>query len=115
MNELHAACLMYAVSYSEVLMKRLEKEKEDFFEEAGITKREMVAHLTNNLCLPYTKLKSQAYRSAAAKLKEKKFLTDEIRRLYNGGDQFHPYFWASIMPRESSSLVEAWFNLYLID
>ena len=85
-------CIMYAQSYSLVMLRRLKAEKEDFFEEAGVTENEMVAHLTNNMCLPYSKLKSQAYRSATAQIKDKAHIKDEIRRLYNDGDQFHPYF-----------------------
>ena len=91
-NAMHAMCTLYAQSYSLVMMKRIKAENENFFEEAGIPENELIAHLTNNMCLPYTKLKSQAYRSATATLKDRQHIKDEIRKLYNDGDTFHPYF-----------------------
>ena len=59
-------CTLYATAYNEQMMKRLEDEKPEFFEEAGMSKRELVAHLTNNMCLPYSKLKSKVYRETVA-------------------------------------------------
>lgn len=91
MSEVHNLCMLYATAYNEQMMKRLESEKPEFFEEAGMTKREMIAHLTNNMCLSYTKMKSKVFRETVVQLKDKEHTTDEIRRLYNKGDRFHPY------------------------
>lgn len=84
-------CMLYATAFNETMLKRLEKEKPEFYEENGIDKRELVAHLTNNMCLAQTKFKSKVFRDTTAKLKEKEHLQDQIRRLNNGGDRFHPY------------------------
>ena len=70
LNQLHSMCTMYAQSYSIVMLKRIKAEKEDFFDEAGISENEMIAHLTNNLCLPYSKIRSIAYRQATATIKD---------------------------------------------
>ena len=90
-KELHTMCTMYATAYNSTMLKRLEKEKPDFFAENNIEKAEMIVHLTNNMCLPYTKYKSRVFRSTTANLKEGEHLKDQIRRLSNGGDRFHPY------------------------
>lgn len=73
------------------MLKRLEKDKPEFYEEAGVSKNELVAHLSNNMCLPYQKFKNQLFRKRTVALKDKEHLNDDIRRLYNGGDRFHPY------------------------
>ena len=43
------------------------------------------------MCLPYAKLHSKLFRETTAKITEKNYLNDDIRRLYNDGDKFHPY------------------------
>ena len=68
--------MLYAASYNETMLKRLEREKPEFYEENNIEKRELVAHLTNNMCLPYTKYKSKMFRTRTAELKEKEHLTE---------------------------------------
>lgn len=90
-KEAHNACLFYATAYNETLLKRLEAEKPEFYEENNISKRLLVAHLVNNMCLPYTKYRGKVFRDTSVKIKEKQYLTDQVRRLYNGGDNFHPY------------------------
>ena len=82
---------MYATAYTHTMLKRLEKEKPEFYEENNVHKDVLAADLINNMCLPYSKLKSSMYRQRTAELKEKEHLNDHIRRLYNGGDKFHPY------------------------
>ena len=85
-------CLVYATAYNETMLLRLEKERPEFYEENNINKRELVAHLNNNMCLAYSKYKSKVFRDTTAYLKDKENLNDQIRRLNNGGDRFHPYF-----------------------
>lgn len=85
-------CMMYAAAYNATMLKRMEKEKPEFFEENNINKTEFVAHLSNNMCLPYTKYKSSVFRDTITKIKQDEHLHEQIRRLSNGGDRFHPYF-----------------------
>jgi hypothetical protein len=68
--------MLYATSYSEIMMKRLHNEKPEFFEEAGISRPELVAHLTNNMCLPYSKIKAKVMRETTVKIKESNHLKD---------------------------------------
>jgi hypothetical protein len=83
--------MMYATAYNETMLKRLETEQPDFYAENNLNKRELAAHLTNNMCMPYSKFKAKVFRDRTIEMKEKEHLTDTIRRLYNGGDKFHPY------------------------
>lgn len=85
-------CLIYAQAYNETMLLRLEKERPEFFEENNINKSELVAHLNNNMCISYSKYKSKVFRDTTASLIEKKNIQEQIRRLSNGGDRFHPYF-----------------------
>jgi hypothetical protein len=89
---MHTLCMLYASAYYETMVVRLEKEKPEFFEENNIDKHEMMTHLVNNMCLKESKLKSKAYREAVVSIKEREHLSEQIRRLSNGGDRFHPYF-----------------------
>ena len=47
--------------------------------------------MVNNMCLEYQKLHSKVFRETSASIKEKNYLNDDIRRLYAGGQKFHPY------------------------
>lgn len=78
------------------MLLRLEKERPEFYEENNVNKQEMVAHLNNNMCIAYSKYKSRVFRDTTVFLKDKENLNEQIRRLNNGGDRFHPYFWAGI-------------------
>ena len=91
-RQLHNLCITYATSYSMIMLKRLKKEKPDFFAENDLDEKELTVSLTHNMCLPYTKYKSRVFRDATSKIIDKNHLTEDIRRLYNGGDRFHPYF-----------------------
>ena len=90
-KQMHNMCMIYATAYNETMLKRLDKEKPEFYEDNNISKAELIAHLTNNMCLTYSKYKSKVFRDTTAQLKEKEHLNDQIRRLSNGGDRFHPY------------------------
>ncbi len=68
--------MMYATAYNETMIKRMEKEKPEFFEENNINKRELSAHLTNNMCLPYTKYKNTVFRDTLSQVKSKEHLTE---------------------------------------
>lgn len=69
-KQLHNMCVLYATSYNEIMLQRLEKEKPEFYEENNLNKNELITHLTNNMCLPYTKYKGLAFRKRTAELKE---------------------------------------------
>lgn len=57
-KEMYSMCVLYATAYNETMLKRLEKEKPDFYEENNLQKQELIAHLINNMCLPYAKYRS---------------------------------------------------------
>ena len=73
-KQLHNMCTMYASAYNATMLKRLEKEKPEFFDENNIDKNEMIVNLTNNMCLPYTKYKNRVFRDTTVKLKENEHL-----------------------------------------
>ena len=91
-STLHKACVVYATAYTETMLTRAKAEDPEIFALRGMSKAEMQAHLTHNMCLPYAKVHSKVFRETTAKINEKTYLNDDIRRLYNGGDKFHPYF-----------------------
>ena len=75
-KNLYNSCLLYANAYSSTLLKRLEAERPDFFEEAGMSKEALATHYSHNICLPYTKLKGKVFRDTTVKIKEKQHLQD---------------------------------------
>ena len=89
---LYANCTVYALAYTETMLTRAKVEDPEIFAVKGMSKEEMQTHLVNNMCLPYSKFKAKMFRETTAKIHEKNYLNDEIRRLYNDGDKFHPYF-----------------------
>ena len=84
-------CMLYAGSYSAIMMKRVLDEEPDILEERGMSKPEFEAHLQNNLCLGLSKYRAAVLKDTQAKIQEDGYLNDKIRRLTNGGDRFHPY------------------------
>ena len=90
-NTLHDTCIKYATSYALLMLHRVQEEQPDYFEEKGADKNEFMAHLINNVCLGEMKYKSAVYKDTIAKVADDGYTTDQIRRLANGGDRFHPY------------------------
>ncbi len=90
-KQMHSLCVLYATAYNETMVLRMEKEKPEWFEENQVNKHEMIAHLTNNMCLKESKYKSKVFRNTLVDIKEKQHLQEQIRRLSNNGDRFHPY------------------------
>ena len=90
-NRTYKNCLMYAAAYTETMLTRAKAEEPEIFALKGMSKSEMQAHMVNNICLPYKKIQARVFRDRTAKINEDTYLKDEIRRLYNGGDKFHPY------------------------
>ena len=91
-QDLYANCMVYATAYTETMLTRAKAEDPEVFAVKGMSKHEMQTHLVNNMCLPYSKFKAKMFRETTARINEKNYLNDDIRRLYNGGDKFHPYF-----------------------
>ena len=54
-QESYTFCIHYAQAYSIVMLRRLEKENPDFFEENNTSISELSMHLTNNMCMPQQK------------------------------------------------------------
>ena len=75
-KEMHTMCMIYATSYNNIMLKRIESEQPEFFEENNLDKDEFVAHLNNNMCLAFTKYKNKVFRDTTVKLKEKEHLSD---------------------------------------
>ena len=47
--------------------------------------------MVNNMCVKYDKMQARVWRDTTAKITEERYLKDEIRRSYAGGQKFHPY------------------------
>ena len=84
-------CLKYAQSYSHTFAHRLLAEEPDFFEEKGVSKETFLARMESNICMNIMQYKNKVYREFEANLHDKLETTQEMRRLANGGDKFHPY------------------------
>ena len=82
-SNLHRSCLVYATAYTETMLSRAKAEDPEIFAMRGMSKHEMQQHLVHNMCLPYAKVHAKVFRETTAKLHEKNYLDDEIRRLYN--------------------------------
>ena len=70
---------------------RVEQDNPTYFEDNSIEKGTLMANMAMNVCHNFSKYRSTAFREAMTKNTEKSYLTDDIRRIYNGGDRFHPY------------------------
>lgn len=90
-RQLNTFCILYAQSYNKIVLKRIEEARPEFFDDLKMSKNELVANLSHNMCLPVSKSFSQVYRRRTAEIKEEDHLKDSIRRLVNNGDKFHPY------------------------
>ena len=90
-SDVHNKCVTYATAYTETMLTRAQVEDPEVFAMKGMNKSEMQQLLVHNMCLPYAKLRAKVFRDTTAKITEKHYLQDDIRRLYNKGDKFHPY------------------------
>ena len=79
------------MAYTETMLTRARAEEPEIFALKGMSKPEMQVHLIHNMCLPYAKFSAHMFRDRTAKINEENYLKDEIRRLANSGDKFHPY------------------------
>ena len=90
-HELHKKCTVYALAYTEVMLNRAKAEDPEIFAKKGMSKSEMQAHMVHNMCLNYSKVQAKMFRERTASIYDEQYLKDNIRRLNNGGDKFHPY------------------------
>ena len=90
-HELYKKCNIYALAYTEVMLHRAKAEDPEIFAKKGMSKSEMQAHMVSNMCLPYQKIQTKMFRERTASIYDEMYLKDNIRRLSNGGDKFHPY------------------------
>ena len=87
----HRLCTVQAGAYAATMVNRIEAERPEVIEEKGMTKNALIAYLANNMCQDISKMHSKALREHVIREKDKTYLQDEIRRLYNGGHKYHPY------------------------
>ena len=90
-HQRYEQCRQFAEAYSGILLRRAEVEDPAIFAVKGMSKEEMHLQMIQNMCLPYAHQKALSFRDATAKINEKRYLNDEIRRLTQGGERFHPY------------------------
>ena len=91
-TDVYNNCMLYARSYAAAMVQRVVEEEPDFFEEKGTTREEFTAHLENNMCLGASKYRAAVVKDTQAKILDDHYTTDQVRRLVNGGQKFHPYF-----------------------
>ena len=84
-------CLDYSMAYATTLVDRAWAEDNEFFAVKGMSRDEMIHTMAHNVCKPQLQMRARQFRDTTAKINEKNYLQDEIRRLYNGGHKFHPY------------------------
>ena len=60
-------------------------------EETGVSFKQLEERIVNNMCIKENKITSRVVRDVHADIKERELVKDEIRRIYNGGYNFHPY------------------------
>eukprot|EP00352_Strombidinopsis_acuminata_P008893 CAMPEP_0176373314 /NCGR_PEP_ID=MMETSP0126-20121128/25951_1 /TAXON_ID=141414 ORGANISM="Strombidinopsis acuminatum, Strain SPMC142" /NCGR_SAMPLE_ID=MMETSP0126 /ASSEMBLY_ACC=CAM_ASM_000229 /LENGTH=130 /DNA_ID=CAMNT_0017733401 /DNA_START=19 /DNA_END=411 /DNA_ORIENTATION=+ len=89
--EAHRICTYQAFGYASTMVNRIEAERPEAIEEKGMSKNELITYLAGNMCQDISKMHSKALREHVIREKDKTYLQDEIRRLYNGGHKYHPY------------------------
>lgn len=91
-QQLSNTCYIYAQAYTSTMMMRLEKEEPDFFEDKDYTRGEMSSKIIHNLCIDVNQYRTKKFQESITDMADKQHTTDDIRRLVNGGQKFHPYF-----------------------
>ena len=84
-------CIVNAQIYAEDMAEKFVEEDRGFFARQGIDQENFMLQLVSQMCAPKIKLAAKSFKDTTAKINEKNYLNDDIRRLYNGGDKFHPY------------------------
>ena len=85
-------CMLYARAYTGAMVQRVLEEEPEFFEEKGTSREVFQAHLENNICLGASKYRASVVKNTMAQMTDDHYTTDQVRRLANGGQKFHPYF-----------------------
>ena len=84
-------CENAASVYATYMADRLEAEEPEVFAEKGYSKKQVVNQIVQNICLAEKKVFAKVTIDANAEVNEENDLKSYARRLYNGGDRFHPY------------------------
>ena len=90
-EDLARTCQMYAAAYTSTMLMRIKKEEPDYFEANGINEMEIKNKIQHNLCLDVNQYRSKVFQKTYVNIIDEAHVTDEIRRIYNGGMKFHPY------------------------
>jgi HipA-like protein len=74
------------------MIMRIEKEDPNFFDDKDYTRAEIIAKVSHNMCLQISQFRSKVFQNTVTDMLDKDHTKEEIRRLVNGGQRFHPYF-----------------------
>ncbi len=84
-------CFEHATAFTNTLLTRVENEEPEIFQSRGIDRGAMHIKLIKNMCLNEGQMRARVMRETTARINEKRYLNDDIRRLSNDGNKFHPY------------------------
>ena len=84
-------CVNQAHRYFAIMHKRVTEEQPDYFEEKGVNPNQFHQDFIREVCFEEMAKGQAASRSRQAEIAANGYLNDQIRRLVNGGDKFHPY------------------------
>ena len=73
------------------MKRRLVEEQPDYFEERGVDEGTFRKGFIREVCYENEKAYAVLAKKRIFDVNAKQRLTDQIRRLNNGGDKFHPY------------------------
>ena len=85
-------CNLYANAYVSTILQRLEKEDPSYFADKDFTKEEIANKVMHNLCLELNQYRNKVFQETLADMMDKQDTRNEMRKLNNGGQKFHPYF-----------------------
>eukprot|EP00355_Strombidium_rassoulzadegani_P003284 CAMPEP_0168614876 /NCGR_PEP_ID=MMETSP0449_2-20121227/4210_1 /TAXON_ID=1082188 /ORGANISM="Strombidium rassoulzadegani, Strain ras09" /LENGTH=138 /DNA_ID=CAMNT_0008655589 /DNA_START=12 /DNA_END=428 /DNA_ORIENTATION=+ len=88
-------CLNYAKAYSSLVISRAKEEDPEVFANDPVLSKlddqELVNKFATNMCFKQRKMAASAFRAATASVRDKYYLKDDIIRLSNDGQKYHPY------------------------
>ena len=73
------------------MKRRLEEEQPDYFEERGVDEPVFRRNFVREVCYENEKVYAVLAKKRIYDALAKQKLTEQIRKLNNGGDKFHPY------------------------
>ena len=90
-NKAMIACLNWGSDYFAIMKRRVQEESPEYFEERGTDMNEFKRQFLHEVCYEQIATYDAAYRNKTVDIVSKGVLNDQIRRLTNKGDKFHPY------------------------